>query len=1663
MKTIFKSKKLVLCLAMVLCVVASVFAFTAVPADAAEAVDSTYTFAKDKYYVMESPIVSAGGFTFEAEFSVPYEYKTSRAGVIIGNYDDHAAEDRATGKKQSKALSVELYHESSKKKVRVYTRGEGDIKFDYDLNKDLYESDGKTPKYIKIAVVVDTSKTTDNYLLYVNGVLKCTATNSDADFKDGCFKTEENMWVGADPRKENAQFFKGSIKNVAVYDDIRTAEEIANDAVAFNPDATDANLICAYDLNTLKVNEGYLKDLSAKKNDATNPNWKVDGIGKTFTASDDLHLVKDIDVMPQTFEAVVYAPKSVGRTGVIFGNYMGSPACLNFEIHSSGMATIHLDPDKDSGAVTAKIADVRSDAGFRHLVIVRVEDDLPGYTYQLYIDGQYVAETKLKDKNGNVVTEQKFDSLDMAEVQSTYKLQLGGDSRSNNERWFRGNMKDVALYSEPLTAEEIYASYKNGVGTVRSKDNGLILHYDMNTLESSDYVLDVSGNDYHVTQGGVSMDTFSQGRGFTAEEMLYVQKKLEVMPGTYEALVYVPSDNRSGVILGNYGGSTCVNFEIHGSSSTPRLPSIYITDANGETMSTKFNYSLTPNAWAHIVVTHEVTSSGATFTCYVNGEKVDSFSTDKSYAFDSSVNDDNYLVLGGDCRSANEQYYKGKIKNVALYGDVLTADEIKALYANGVDADNESLILYYDLTKESNQTGKVVVDESGNGYNTGSANITQFHPRENEIGDYDYAFAIVGDTQKLAYHDVHNEDGEPDYAHYIYDWLVANKDSKKIKLVMGVGDITDKNEDAEYELMKAQFEKLAAAGIFYTITPGNHDMASGKYEKYNKYFVGYGNEGEVGYIPALSSLVDKVAGYYGPIVDGVRTEDKTQLTNYYVKTEIEGEKFIVFSFEYGAPDDVLAWAGDVCDANKDYKVIITTHAYMYRDGTTLDAGDVVPPNKTDSTSDDHRNNGDMVWDKFVSQHENIVMVFSGHDPCANIILRQDAGVSGNIVSQFLVDFQSMDTKLSFETGMVAMLYISKNGNVKVEYVSTYQTAVAQQNDPNAPDMLYKERNSFSFNMYEYPEELVTKYGLIPQQYSNSALYPFIIFDENGNCIGAESFLFDRVSEYNNEGAFHKAKVYLQNNVWENDSFGENERRAYILLRGDYVMASNENYNNVAQLRGTVVIDLDGHTITTPDGRALVTSTIKPWAGRIDPTIIHFINGSINITNTSVVKFDAWNSTDSTTGVTTYVDTKIFSYTFENINFKVSSNVSTALISYTQHNSTPTAIGNPDASFVNCTFDLTDAKEGMKLFDLGNGYVDTKITVVGCEIILGTNSVVLVSENDVSGGATTLDGSVTFEKNANGSYMTVTAPKGVALPELEANGGALAFVKIGETDETVKYALSAAALDGYKIKTSITLYSNFVYNIYIPAKDFVAATVNGKAVTYTEVTVNDVLYYQVKVDLAAGETLADIKLTVTVKVGDETVDANWTLSVVNYAKAVLGGNYDDTTKTLMKDMLVYASAAHTYFKNTEAVAEKLAEIKTLLGDYAAEMPIGEAKAPADKTYFTDVAVYLGEVPSFRFYLASGYTAADFSFKVGNRTVEAKASEDGKYVEIVMYAYMMLDDVTFTVKTTGATGTYNLYSYYEYAKTLNNANLTAVVEALMKYAVSASNYRTSVINK
>ena len=169
---------------------------------------------------------------------------------------------------------------------------------------------------------------------------------------------------------------------------------------------------------------------------------------------------------------------------------------------------------------------------------------------------------------------------------------------------------------------------------------------------------------------------------------------------------------------------------------------------------------------------------------------------------------------------------------------------------------------------------------------------------------------------------------------------------------------------------------------------------------------------------------------------------------------------------------------------------------------------------------------------------------------------------------------------------------------------------------------------------------------------------------------------------------------------------------------------------------------------------------------------------------------------------------------------------------------------------------------------------------------------------------------------------------------------------------------------------------------------------------------------------------------------------------------------------MLDMLSYASAAHIYFKNTAPVAGKLDEIASILKDYNSAVSVGEAKKISGDSYFTKTVIYLGDVPSFRFYLADSYRASDFSFTVGSVPVNVTEDENGKYIEIVMYVYMMLDDVSFTVtdKISGETvnESWNLYAYYEYSQTLGEDHLVDIVAALMRYSESAKAYKNASLN-
>lgn len=379
---------------------------------------------------------------------------------------------------------------------------------------------------------------------------------------------------------------------------------------------------------------------------------------------------------------------------------------------------------------------------------------------------------------------------------------VGGDRRSGNAQNFKGSIKSVALYKGLRAASDIAADAAQSDFSVDRENENLLFAYDLTKLQDG-FFKDLSKNNNNANN---AKWTTTEGRGFSADDKIFVNGVISAMPRTYEAWIYPTlTTDRPGLIIGNYssGSASIVNFEIHSSAR----PSVYIKDAQGNLMDKKFNYDIMRSAWAHLVITHEtLETGGARFTCYVDGVKVDSFDTELSYEFDPSTL--SLLSLGGDSRSGNAQYFKGRIKDVAIYSEVLTDDEIVSSYENGVDESIDSLMLRYELDGTDGED--FISDSSGNGYDLHPIFYTNTSPAT----DYAYSFAIVGDTQKLVYNDAYNG---TDYTSYIYDWIVKNAESKKIKFVMGMGDITDKNEVDQTTEAKGNDDGVDQTGIEWDI------------------------------------------------------------------------------------------------------------------------------------------------------------------------------------------------------------------------------------------------------------------------------------------------------------------------------------------------------------------------------------------------------------------------------------------------------------------------------------------------------------------------------------------------------------------------------------------------------------------------------------------------------------------------------------------------------------------------------------------------------------------------------------------------------------------------------------------------------------------------------
>ena len=294
-----------------------------------------------------------------------------------------------------------------------------------------------------------------------------------------------------------------------------------------------------------------------------------------------------------------------------------------------------------------------------------------------------------------------------------------------------------------------------------------------------------------------------------------------------------------------------------------------------------------------------------------------------------------------------------------------------------------------------------------------------------------YSFVFVGDTQSLAMldagtvtgsssgqialsnwgYDTKNHIGKG-YMAQIYDWIVANKDEKKIAHVFGLGDITQNRNTPEglreWEVAKEAWSRMDGK-VSYSMVRGNHDNSS-FYTQYLNYDA-YVNQ-----------------------FDGVYTSGKNTARSTYKLLDVGVDKYLLISLDFGPDTRVMNWAEELVKAHPDRRVIITTHGYLLDQTrrTSKEKGDWV------STTDNGYSWGEDLWNQIVRKYENVFMVVCGHCTANPVAFRTVKGDAGNSVFEVMFNPQGYDM-YTRPAGMVGIMYFAEDGaSMTVEYYSTIQ-------------------------------------------------------------------------------------------------------------------------------------------------------------------------------------------------------------------------------------------------------------------------------------------------------------------------------------------------------------------------------------------------------------------------------------------------------------------------------------------------------------------------------------------------------------------------------------------------------------------------------------------------
>ena len=209
------------------------------------------------------------------------------------------------------------------------------------------------------------------------------------------------------------------------------------------------------------------------------------------------------------------------------------------------------------------------------------------------------------------------------------------------------------------------------------------------------------------------------------------------------------------------------------------------------------------------------------------------------------------------------------------------------------------------------------------------------------------------------------------------------------------GDITNRNTPEQWKNAQKAMQPLWGK-LPVICAPSNHDTGPGGNGATHDSLMSE-------YFP--EALFKKHDSFQG-------TLDRGRTENNYSLFEAGGIKWIGIALEWAPRDRALQWADQLLTKHSDRRAILVTHAYTYHDDSIYDITRRKDQNWSPyrygvKNSSEGINDGGDIWRKVIRNHDNVVLVLSGH------VLGDGAGrvtsktQKGSLVHQVLANYQML--------------------------------------------------------------------------------------------------------------------------------------------------------------------------------------------------------------------------------------------------------------------------------------------------------------------------------------------------------------------------------------------------------------------------------------------------------------------------------------------------------------------------------------------------------------------------------------------------------------------------------------------------------------------------------